>query len=152
MKSKEYMDRGEQVLLHTYNRTPIVFDHGEGVYLYDVEGRKYLDFAAGIAVFGLGYHNEKFDNAVKAQVDKLVHTSNLYYNVPAIEAAEKLVKATGLNRVFFTNSGGEAVEGALKAARRYAYTKQTGRYEFIAMENSFHGRTFGAVSVTGHKA
>ena len=151
MKSKEYMDRGEQVLLHTYNRTPIVFDHGEGVYLYDVEGRKYLDFAAGIAVFGLGYHNEKFDNAVKAQVDKLVHTSNLYYNVPAIEAAEKLVKATGLNRVFFTNSGTEAIEGAIKTARKYAI-KKDGKtdHEIIAMNHSFHGRSIGALSVTGN--
>lgn len=151
MKSKEYMDRGEQVLLHTYNRTPIVFDHGEGVYLYDVEGRKYLDFAAGIAVFGLGYHNEKFDNAVKAQVDKLVHTSNLYYNVPAIEAAEKLVKATGLNRVFFTNSGTEAIEGAIKTARKYAI-KKDGKtdHEIIAMNHSFHGRSMGALSVTGN--
>ena len=119
MKAEAYMERGEQVLLHTYNRTPIVFDRGEGVYLYDIEGKKYLDFAAGIAVFGLGYHNERFDSAVKAQVDKLIHTSNLYYNVPAIEAAEKLAKAAGMDRVFFTNSGTEAIEGAIKTAMKY---------------------------------
>ncbi len=151
MKANEYMERGEQVLLHTYNRTPIVFDRGEGVYLYDVEGKKYLDFAAGIAVFGLGYHNERFDNAVKAQVDKLLHTSNLYYNVPAVEAAEKLVKVTGLGRVFFTNSGTEAIEGAIKTARKYAI-KKDGRtdHEIIAMNHSFHGRSMGALSVTGN--
>ena len=151
MKAEAYMNRGEQVLLHTYNRTPIVFDRGEGVYLYDVEGKKYLDFAAGIAVFGLGYHDPRFDGAVKTQVDKLVHTSNLYYNVPAIEAAEKLVKVTGMDRVFFTNSGTEAIEGAIKTARKYAI-KKDGRtdHEIIAMNHSFHGRRMGALSVTGN--
>ncbi|QNM06410.1 aspartate aminotransferase family protein [Qiania dongpingensis] len=151
MKAEEYMARGESVLLHTYNRTPIVFDRGEGVCLYDIEGKRYLDFAAGIAVFGLGYHNPKFDAAVKEQVDKLIHTSNLYYNVPAIEAAEKLVKATGMDRVFFTNSGTEAIEGAIKTARKYAVQKD-GRtdHEIIAMNHSFHGRSMGALSVTGN--
>ncbi len=151
MKAEAYMERGEQVLLHTYNRTPIVFDRGEGVYLYDIEGKKYLDFAAGIAVFGLGYHNERFDSAVKAQVDKLIHTSNLYYNVPAIEAAEKLAKAAGMDRVFFTNSGTEAIEGAIKTARKYGLKRDghTG-HEIIAMGHSFHGRSMGALSVTGN--
>ena len=151
MKAEAYMERGEKVLLHTYNRTPVVFDRGEGVYLYDVEGKQYLDFAAGIAVFGLGYHNQTFDNAVKAQVDKLIHTSNLYYNVPAIEAAEKLVKVTGMDRVFFTNSGTEAIEGAIKTARKYGINKD-GRtdHEIIAMNHSFHGRSMGALSVTGN--
>ncbi|HIZ43963.1 MAG TPA: aspartate aminotransferase family protein [Firmicutes bacterium] len=151
MKAEAYMERGEKVLLHTYNRTPVVFDRGEGVYLYDVEGKQYLDFAAGIAVFGLGYHNQTFDNAVKAQVDKLIHTSNLYYNVPAIEAAEKLVKVTGMDRVFFTNSGTEAIEGAIKTARKYGINKD-GRtdHEIIAMKHSFHGRSMGALSVTGN--
>lgn len=151
MTSQDYMNRGEAVLLHTYNRTPIVFDHGEGVYLYDLEGKKFLDFAAGIAVFGLGYHNEKFDNAVKAQVDKLVHTSNLYYNVPAVEAAEKLTKISGMDRVFFTNSGTEAIEGAIKTARKYAITKKGNKApEIIAMNHSFHGRSMGALAVTGN--
>ena len=143
--------RAEEAVLHTYNRYPLVLEKGEGVYLYDTEGKKYLDFAAGIAVQALGYHYPGYDEALKRQIDKLCHTSNLFYNIPAMEAAEKLVKASGMSRVFFTNSGTEAIEGALKAARKYAYKKGTGRYEFIAMEHSFHGRSIGAVSVTGNE-
>lgn len=142
----------EENLLHVYNRFPVVLDHGEGMYLYDTDGKEYLDFAAGFAVTGLGYNCKELNEALKAQLDKLYHTSNLYYHETCGEAARELNRVCGMDRVFFTNSGGEAVEGALKAARRYAYTKGTGRFEFIAMENSFHGRTFGAVSVTGHDA
>lgn len=148
--SKGYMDRAEQVLLHTYNRFPVVLERGDGVRLYDVDGKEYLDFAAGIAVFALGYNNQKYNQALKDQIDKVIHTSNLFYNVPMTEAAEKLVKATGLSRVFFTNSGTEAIEGALKIARRYAYDKKQGAYEIIAMEHSFHGRSTGALAVTGN--
>lgn len=115
---KEYIEEAEKALLHTYNRYQVVLDKGDGVYLYDVEGKKYLDFCAGIAVFALGYNNQKYNNALKAQIDKLIHTSNYYYNVPAIEAAKKIKKASGMDRVFFTNSGAEAVEGAIKAARK----------------------------------
>lgn len=140
----------EENLIHVYNRFPVVLDHGKGMYLYDTEGKEYLDFAAGIAVCGLGYGNEELNNALKAQIDKLCHTSNLYYHESCGEAAKELNRVSGMDRVFFTNSGTEANEGALKAARKYAYTKKSGRYEFIAMENSFHGRSFGAVSVTGH--
>lgn len=140
----------EENLIHVYNRFPVVLDHGKGMYLYDTEGKGYLDFAAGIAVCGLGYGNEELNNALKAQIDKLCHTSNLYYHESCGEAAKELNRVSGMDRVFFTNSGTEANEGALKAARKYAYTKKSGRYEFIAMENSFHGRSFGAVSVTGH--
>lgn len=140
----------EENLIHVYNRFPIVLDHGEGMYLYDTEGKEYLDFAAGFAVCGLGYSNRELNEALKAQIDKLYHTSNLYYHESCGAAAEALNRISGMDRVFFTNSGGEANEGALKAARRYAYTKKTGRYEIIAMENSFHGRSIGAVSVTGH--
>lgn len=140
----------EESVLHTYNRYQIVLDHGEGVYLYDTEGKQYLDFAAGIAVQALGYHYPGYDEALKAQVDKLLHTSNLYYNEPAAEAAEKLVRMSGMSRVFFTNSGTEAIEGALKIARRYAYDKKQGAYEIIAMEHSFHGRSTGALAVTGN--
>lgn len=151
MNMTEYINEAESVLLHTYNRYQIVFDKGEGVYLYDIEGKKYLDFAAGIAVFGLGYNNKKFNDAVKEQVDKLVHTSNYYYNVPAIDAAKKLTKASGMDRVFFTNSGTEAVEGAIKTARKYAYNKDGSTdHEIIAMNHSFHGRSMGALSVTGN--
>ncbi len=147
---QEYIDEAEKALLHTYNRYQVVFDHGDGVYLYDIEGKKYLDFVAGIAVFALGYGVKEYNDAVKAQVDKLLHTSNYYYNVPAIEAAKGLKKISSMDRVFFTNSGAEAVEGAIKTARKYAYLKD-GRtdHEIIAMEHSFHGRTFGALSVTG---
>lgn len=150
-KMQEYIEEAEAALLHTYNRYQIVLDKGEGVYLYDLEGKRYLDFCAGIAVFALGYHNQKYNDALKAQIDKLIHTSNYYYNVPAIEAAKKLKKVSGMDRVFFTNSGAEAVEGAIKAARKYAYLKD-GRtdHEIIAMEHSFHGRTYGALSVTGN--
>ena len=144
------MKETEEALLHTYNRFPVEFDRGEGVYLYDAEGRKYLDFAAGIAVCGLGYGHPELTKALKEQAEKLLHTSNLFYNESCGKAAAALKKACGMDRVFFTNSGTEANEGALKAARKYAYTKKSGRYEFIAMENSFHGRSFGAVSVTGH--
>lgn len=148
---KEYIEEAEQALLHTYNRYQVVLDKGDGVYLYDIEGKKYLDFCAGIAVFALGYNNQKYNDALKAQIDKVIHTSNYYYNVPAIEAAKKMKKISGMDRVFFTNSGAEAVEGAIKAARKYAYLKD-GRtdHEIIAMEHSFHGRTMGALSVTGN--
>ncbi len=153
MKMNEYIDEAEQVLLHTYNRYQIVLDHGEGVHLYDIEGKSYLDFCAGIAVFALGYSNDNYKNAVKNQIDKVIHTSNYYYNVPAIEAAKAILGSSGLDRVFFTNSGAEAIEGAVKAARKYAYLKdQTTDHEIIAMEHSFHGRTMGALSVTGNPA
>ena len=149
--TKQYIEEAEQDLLHTYNRYQIVLDRGEGVYLYDIEGKKYLDFAAGIAVFALGYGNQAYNDALKAQIDKLLHTSNYYYNVPAVEAAKHLKKVSGMDRVFFTNSGAEAVEGAIKAARKYAFLKD-GRtdHEIVAMNHSFHGRTMGALSVTGN--
>lgn len=147
--NNKYMEQAEQALVHTYNRYPIVLDHGEGVYLYDTEGKKYLDFAAGIAVCSLGYGHPEYNAALKEQMVKLLHVSNLFYTAPVVDAAEKLKKASQMDRIFFTNSGTEAIEGALKAARKYAYTKKSGKYEFIAMEHSFHGRSMGAVSVTG---
>lgn len=151
MKSSEYQSRAEQVVLHTYNRFPVVLDHGKGVRLYDVDGNEYLDFGAGIAVCALGYGDPDYEEALKNQIGKLLHTSNLYYNVPAMEAGEKLVKASGLSKVFFTNSGTEAIEGAIKAARKYAYSKDgSPDHEIIAMNHSFHGRTMGALSVTGN--
>ncbi|HKL99183.1 MAG TPA: aspartate aminotransferase family protein [Mobilitalea sp.] len=152
MDMKLYIQEAEKVLMHTYSRYQIVLDKGEGVYLYDIEGKKYLDFAAGIAVFALGYGNVEYKDALKSQIDKLLHTSNYYYNVPATEAAKKLKKASGMNRVFFTNSGTEAIEGAIKLARKYYYKKygEAGS-EIISMEHSFHGRSMGALSVTGTK-
>lgn len=151
MNKQEYINEAESDLLHTYNRFGLVLDHGEGVYLYDTDGRKYLDFAAGIAVCALGYSNEAHKTALKNQVDALLHTSNLYYNPPIIKAAEAVVKASGMDRVFFTNSGTEAIEGAIKAAKKYAFTRDGhAGHEIIAMKHSFHGRSIGALSVTGN--
>ncbi len=151
MNKQEYIDSAEQALLHTYNRFSLVLDHGEGVYLYDTDGKQYLDFAAGIAVCALGYGNKDYNDALKEQVDKLLHTSNLYYNVPTIEAAKKALAASTMDRVFFTNSGTEAIEGAIKAAKKYAFTRDGhAGHEIIAMNHSFHGRSIGALSVTGN--
>nr|WP_314463808.1 aspartate aminotransferase family protein [uncultured Clostridium sp.] len=151
LNKQEYIDKAESEIYKTYNRFPVVFDHGDGVRLYDTDGNEYLDFFAGIAVNGLGYNDAEFNEAVKAQVDKLLHISNLYYNVPSVEAAELLLKASQMDKVFFTNSGTEAIEGALKIARRYAYNKDGGHdHEIIAMHHSFHGRSLGALSVTGN--
>ncbi len=151
MGMNSQIEEAEVSILHTYNRFPVVFDRVEGVYLYDTEGKKYLDFAAGIAVNSLGYHYPGYDEGLKEQIDKLAHISNLYYTVPMAEAGAKLLVASGMNKAFFTNSGAEAIEGALKAAKKYAYIK-TGHadHEIIAMQNSFHGRTVGALSVTGN--
>ena len=152
MNNKEIMDYAEEAIIHTYNRFPVVLDHGDGVYLYDVEGKKYLDFAAGIAVCAFGYNVKEYNDALKAQIDKMIHVSNLYYTQPMAEAAHKLVNACGLKKVFFTNSGTEAIEGAIKLARKYAWTRDNGStdHEIIAMNHSFHGRSIGALSVTGN--
>lgn len=138
----------DNYFIHTYNRFPVVMDHADGVYIYDENGKKYLDAAAGIGVCSLGYGHEGWKTAITDQLDKITHTSNLFYNMPSVEAAEKLANATGLKKVFFTNSGAEAVEGALKMARRYGDTRR----EVIAMEQSFHGRTMGALALTGNEA
>ena len=152
MNEQTYIDRAEQALLHTYNRFPVVLEKGKGAWLEDVNGKQYLDFGAGIGVCALGYGDPDFEEALKNQISRLLHTSNLYYTVPLAEAAEKLLNASGLSRVFFTNSGTEAVEGAIKAARKYAFLKdgQTG-HEIVAMRQSFHGRSVGALSVTGNE-
>ena len=144
------MERGEKAFYKIYNRFPVVFDHGKGVRLYDAAGTEYLDFGAGIAVMGLGYGDPAFDQAVKDQVDKLLHTSNLFYNEPSVLAAERLLAASQMDRVFFTNSGTEAVEGALKVAKRYGFNKGLKNCEIIAMNHSFHGRSLGSLSVTGN--
>lgn len=151
MEKQQYIDRAEHALYKVYNRFSVVFDHGEGVKLYDTDGQEYLDFGAGIAVMGLGYSCDEVKNAVKEQMDKLPHISNLFYNEPAISAGEKLLAVSQMDKVFFTNSGTEAIEGALKIAKRYAYNKgMAPDYEIIAMKHSFHGRSLGALSVTGN--
>ena len=151
MEKQQYIDRAEHALYKVYNRFPVVFDHGEGVKLYDTDGQEYLDFGAGIAVMGLGYSCDEVKNAVKEQMGKLPHISNLFYNEPAISAGEKLLVVSQMDKVFFTNSGTEAIEGALKIAKRYAYNKgMAPDYEIIAMKHSFHGRSLGALSLTGN--
>lgn len=151
MNMKEYIDEAERDLLHTYNRYQIVWDKGDGVHLYDIEGKEYLDFVSGIGVFALGYNNKAYNDALKAQIDKITHTSNYYYNIPAIDAARKLKAVSGMDRVFYTNSGAEAVEGAIKAAKKYAFLRDGNTdHEIIALNHSFHGRTIGALSVTGN--
>lgn len=151
MKAQEYIDQAEQYLIHTYNRYQLVLEKGDGVYLYDVNGDKYLDFTSGIAVFALGYNNKAFNDALKEQIDKLIHTSNFFYSPKLGDAASKVVHATGLDRVFFTNSGTEAIEGAIKLARKYAFLRDGHtNHEIISMNHSFHGRSLGALSVTGN--
>lgn len=150
--SNQTINKAENAILKTYNRFQVVFDKGEGVYLYDADGKQYLDFASGIGVQSLGYGNEEYKQALKDQIDKLTHISNLYYSNPMAEAAEKVVKASGMSRVFFTNSGTEAIEGAIKAVRKYAWLKDGKHdHEIIAMNHSFHGRSMGALSVTGNE-
>ena len=147
MNKENYINQTESELLHTYNRFPVVFDHGEGVHLYDTDGKEYLDFAAGIAVCALGYSNEAHKKALKDQTDKLLHTSNLYYNTQIMDAAKKVLDGADMDRIFFTNSGTEAIEGAIKSA--YTRDGHAG-HEIIAMKHSFHGRSIGALSVTGN--
>ena len=145
------IDQAEMDLLHTYNRYQIVLDHGDGAYLFDADGKKYLDFMSGIAVFAFGYNDPRYNRALKEQLDRIIHTSNYFYNEPSIRAAHRIKALSGMDRVFFTNSGAEAVEGALKAAVKHAYLKDGRRdHQIIAMEHSFHGRTYGALSVTGN--
>lgn len=151
MTTKDYIQAADEALLHTYNRYQIVLEKGDGVYLYDTDGKKYLDFASGIAVFAFGYNNKEYNDALKEQIDNIIHTSNLYYNVPAAKAGKKLTEVAGMDKVFFTNSGTEAIEGAVKTARKYAYNKDgKNDHEIIAMNHSFHGRSMGALSVTGN--
>ncbi|AYB00774.1 aspartate aminotransferase family protein [Lachnoanaerobaculum umeaense] len=147
---KDQVDFAEHLLLKTYNRYQVVFDHGDGIKLYDTEGNEYLDFFAGIAVQGLGYNYKGLNKALKEQADKLWHISNYFYNEPVIVAGQKLLEISDMEKVFFTNSGTEAIEGAVKIAKKYG-TKTGGRYEIIAMEGSFHGRSLGALSVTGNE-
>ena len=152
MNTQEIITTAEEHLFHTYNRYQISLDRGEGVHLYDADGKEYIDFGAGIAVFALGYNNKEYNDALKAQIDKLIHTSNYFYNEPAAKAAKAITEVSGMDRVFFTNSGTEAIEGAIKLAKKYAYLKNGSTdHEIIAMQHSFHGRSMGALAVTGNR-
>ncbi len=139
----DWFERESRVLIPFYKRQKVVFVRGEGCWLYDIKGNKYLDLVAGIATVAIGHSHPHFISKVKEQLQKLVHVSNLFYTTPQIELAEKLQKITGLDKFFFCNSGAEAVEASLKIAR-----KVTGRKKFVAFSGSFHGRTMGALSVT----
>lgn len=150
-KDQALIKRADESMLRVYNRFPVVFDYGKGVYLYDVNNKEYLDFGSGIGVMAFGYGNQEYNDALKVQIDKITHTSNLYYHQPMIEAAEKVTKIAGMSKAFFTNSGAEAIEGAIKVAKKYAYVRDGhAGHEIIAMEHSFHGRTVGSLSVTGN--
>lgn len=152
MNTQEIITTAEEHLFHTYNRYQISLDRGEGVHLYDADGKEYVDFGAGIAVFALGYNNKEYNDALKARIDKLIHTSNYFYNEPAAKAAKAITEVSGMDRVFFTNSGTEAIEGAIKLAKKYAYLKDGSTdHEIIAMQHSFHGRSMGALAVTGNR-
>ena len=152
MNTQEIITTAEEHLFHTYNRYQISLDRGEGVHLYDADGKEYVDFGAGIAVFAVGYNNKEYNDALKAQIDKLIHTSNYFYNEPAAKAAKAITEVSGMDRVFFTNSGTEAIEGAIKLAKKYAYLKDGSTdHEIIAMQHSFHGRSMGALAVTGNR-
>jgi len=152
MLTKNLLDIGKKYLMNTYNYFPIVIDRGEGCYLWDADGKKYLDFVAGIAVNSLGYANKDYIANLTAQLNKFSHCSNLYYNAPQIELAKTLVTHSCFDKVFFCNSGAEAVEAALKLARKYGKKAHSDEcYEIISMKNSFHGRTFGAISATGQE-
>ena len=152
MNTQEIITTAEEHLFHTYNRYQISLDRGEGVHLYDADGKEYVDFGAGIAVFALGYNNKEYNDALKAQIDKLIHTSNYFYNEPAAKAAKAITEVSGMDRAYFTNSGTEAIEGAIKLAKKYAYLKDGSTdHEIIAMQHSFHGRSMGALAVTGNR-
>ncbi len=148
-KTQELAARGAEVVMNTYSRFPIAFDHGEGVYIWDMDGKKYLDFVAGIAVNSLGYSHKKLCEKIADQCQKLIHVSNLYYTEPQIELAEMLCKNSCFDKVFFCNSGAESIESMLKLARKYADMKNKPGRDIITMEKSFHGRTYGAVTATG---
>lgn len=141
-KTREIIEKEKKFYANTFSRLPVVIEKGKGCYLYDIDGKKYLDMFAGIGVNSVGHCNENVIQAIKKQVEILMHTSNWVYTIPQIELAEKILKLTGMEKVFFTNDGTEAVEAAIKLVRRGK------KKEIIAMKNDFHGRTLGALSLT----
>lgn len=150
MQIEEIKKLDNQYYLEVFGeRLPAAFDHAADVYLYDTEGKRYTDFLAGIAVNALGYSDEGFKTAVKSQIDKLIHTSNYYYVEPQALLAQALCEKTGMDRVFFGNSGAEANECAIKIAKKYAYMKGSDSANFVSLKNSFHGRTVATLTATG---
>jgi len=150
--NQSFIEKSSQYLMNTYARFPVVLEKGEGCWVWDVEGKKYLDLVAGVAVNVLGYSHPEITKVVQEQISKLAHTSNLYHTVPGIELAEFLVQSSFADRVFYCNSGAEANEGAVKLVRKYFKKKnQPEKYEVITMLNSFHGRTLGMISATGQE-
>jgi predicted acetylornithine/succinylornithine family transaminase len=146
------MDRADKVVMQTYGRQPLVLVKGEGCRVWDDAGREYLDFVAGLAVCNLGHAHPEIARAAAAQLQQLVHTSNLYYTTPMVELAEELVRHSFADQVFFANSGAEVNEGAIKLCRRYAKERHgPGRHNIVSMLNSFHGRTYGGLSATGQE-
>ncbi len=143
------MDLEREYLLQNYSRYPLVLERGEGCYVYDVDGNRYLDFIAGIGVNALGHAHPRITKVIREQVGLLIHSSNLYYHRYQGLLAKKLAEVSGLQRSFFANSGAEAMEGALKMARAHGHKISPEKFELVSLENSFHGRTFGALSVTG---
>ena len=143
------MERERAFLLNNYSRYPLVLDKGKGCYLYDVDGRRYLDLISGIGVNALGHAHPRITKVLRDQAGKLIHTSNLYYHEFQGRLAEKLAQTSGLQRTFFCNSGTEAMEAGLKIAKAYGKAISPEKYEIVSVENSFHGRTIGAVSITG---
>lgn len=152
MTSANWMARADRVIMNTYGRQPLVLVRGEGSRVWDAEGREYLDFVAGLAVSSLGHAHPVIAQAASDQLARLVHVSNLYYTTPMVELAEDLVNLSFADRVFFCNSGAEAVEGAIKLCRRYARERfGPEKHKIVCMQDSFHGRTFGALSATGQE-
>lgn len=150
MSAQQIMERAKARLVPNYKQAPIVLERGQGVWVWDVEGRKYLDLIGGVASVALGHCHPAVVAALKAQADKLWHVSNAFYTQPQIDLADKLAKASGLDRAFFCNSGAEANEALLKLARKYQDDQgHPDRYEVITFEGSFHGRTLATVAATG---
>lgn len=150
MKISEIQELEKKYIISTYTRYPVIFSKGKGIYLYDLQGNKYLDFLSGLAVCGLGHSHPKVVNSLRAQARKLIHTSNLYYTIPQIKLAKLLSELSGGMKVFFCNSGAEANEGAIKLVRKWGKTKNN-KYEIITALNSFHGRTIATITATAQE-
>lgn len=149
MSNQSIINKGQQYVMNTYGRSPIALVKGQGSWAWDAEGKRYLDFMGGIAVCALGHAHPELTAVLREQGERLWHCSNIYWNQPQVELAEKLCSATGMDKAFFANSGAEVNEGAIKLARKYFRRREQNRYKIITFNNSFHGRTTGALALTG---